>query len=217
MRQMIRFAPSTPHTEPSPTRRTFVRHGAATMAMGVGPPAAAWFHPSGGRRLTDEQVAGFLQGFELALATLYELAVPRLAAGAPLLARFGSHHRRHAEAFAEVAGDEARPEANPAFMSEIGPELERAAVRGEADALALALRLEDKAAYTHAFALTVLRGARPAAVTATVLPVEARHATAIGLALGRPATEQFGTGAFEAAVVGSALAPGTGLDPDRYG
>ena len=215
---MIPIDRTTPTAEPQTSRRTFV-HGAATaMAMVAIPPGGAVLEGRTGGPFTDERIAVFLHGFELALAALYDVAAPQLEPEpARLLAGFGAHHRRHAEAFAAIADDGARAEPNTTFLAEVGPEVERAAAAGGREILELARRLEDQAAHTHAFALTVLRAMRPAAVAATVLPVEADHATTLGSALGRSPAEQFGTGAFEAVTVGSALAAGAALDPARYG
>lgn len=202
------------------SRRRFMKYGAA----GAGLVAASPFLPGNGflgmaaaQSLTDTQIAGFAQGFELVAVAAYAAAAPELSDGTrPVAELFGSHHQQHADAFGAVAGDDAQPEANAKILADLGPLLEDAIAKGEVAILELAQIVENEAAYTYAFGLTLLQDKAFASAAATILPIEAQHAATIGLALGQSPADQFPTGAFEAAVVGSAGDPMTGVDPAQY-
>jgi hypothetical protein len=139
---------------------------------------------------------------------------------------FAGHHQEHADAFGAVAGDDARPEANPALVAAVTPTLEEVGAAVEAGntgeeltaaVLQFAKVLENQAAYTYAAALTLLTDAAYAAATSTILPIEAQHATVLSLALGEGPEEWFPTGAFESAALGDGTDPLKGLDPAVFG
>ena len=172
---------------------------------------------AGAQSLTDTQIAGFAQGFELVAVAAYTMAAPSLSdATRPVGELFASHHQQHADAFGNVAGDDAQTEPNAKILADVGPLLEDAIANGEQAILELAQIVENEAAYTYAFALTALQDPAFASATATILPIEAQHAAAIGLALGQSPADQFPTGAFEASAVGGAGDPMTGVDPAQY-
>ena len=133
---------------------------------------------------------------------------------------FAGHHQEHADAFGAVAGDDARPEANPKLVAAVTPTLEAVARRrrgrrgrSPAHVLEFARGLENQAAYTYAAALTLLQDPAYAAATSTILPIEAQHATVLAVALGKGPDDLFPTGAFESAALGDGTDPKAGLDP----
>ena len=116
-----------------------------------------------------------------------------------------------------MAGDDARPEANPTLVAAVTPTLEMVAAGNVevVDILKFARDIENQAAYTYAFALTALQDKAFAAATSTILPVEASHATVLTIASGDTGN-LFPTDAFEVAVVGDGADPRQGLDPSVF-
>jgi hypothetical protein len=177
--------------------------------------------------LTDTAIAGYAQSVELAAVAAYTAAAPALSGDVLAVAQlFAGHHQEHADAFGAVAGDDARPEANPALVAAVTPTLEEVGAAVEAGntgeeltaaVLQFAKVLENQAAYTYAAALTLLTDAAYAAATSTILPIEAQHATVLSLALGEGPEEWFPTGAFESAALGDGTDPLKGLDPAVFG
>ena len=170
--------------------------------------------------LTDTAIAGFAQSVELAAVAAYEAAAPALSGDVLAVAQlFLSHHQDHADAFGAVAGDDARPEPNPALVEAVTPTLQavgEAVAAGQdvtTDVLAFAKVVENQAAYTYAAALTLLTDPAYAAATSTILPIEAQHATVLSLALGEGPEQWFPTGAFESAALGDGTDPLAGFDP----
>jgi rubrerythrin len=170
--------------------------------------------------LTDTVIAGYAQSVELAAVAAYTAAAPALKGDTLEVAKlFLSHHQQHADAFGNVAGDDARPEANPKLLAAVKPSLDAVAAAVKAgkdastDALEFARNLENQAAYTYAAALTALSDPAYAAATSTILPIEAQHATVLAVALGKGTEDLFPTGAFEAAVFGDGTDTKAGLDP----
>lgn len=170
--------------------------------------------------LTDTSIAGFAQSVELAAVAAYEAAAPALSGDVLAVAElFLSHHQAHADAFGAVAGDDARPEPNPALVEAVTPTLQAvsdAVASGQdvtTDVLRFAKVVENQAAYTYAAALTLLTDPAYAAATSTILPIEAQHATVLSLALGEGPDQWFPTGAFESAALGDGTDPLAGFDP----
>jgi hypothetical protein len=215
------------------SRRRFVRNaglagvgGALLTTMGGSllPSFGGLAGVAGAQGLTDTVIAGYAQSVELAAVAAYTAAAPALK-GDPLAVAtlFLGHHQQHADAFGKVAGDDARPEANPKLVAAVTPTLETVAA-GVADGkagsealtaavLEFARVLENQAAYTYAAALTALSDPAYAAATSTILPIEAQHATVLAIALGKGTDDMFPTGAFEAATFGDGTDPKAGLDP----
>jgi rubrerythrin len=206
------------------SRRSFLRKagvagaGAGLLTVsGMGPLGRILPVAAQGGGLTDTVIAGYAQSVELAAVAAYTAAAPALPAEVrPVGELFASHHQEHADAFGAVAGDDARPEANPTLVAAVTPTLEAVAGGGVSleDILRFARTLENQAAYTYAFALTALQDPAYAAATSTILPVEAAHATVLSIAAGDVDFEAlFPTGAFESAAVGDGTDPLAGLDP----
>ncbi len=170
--------------------------------------------------LTDTVIAGYAQSIELAAVAAYTAAAPALKGDTLAVAKlFLGHHQDHADAFGAVAGNDARPKANPKLVAAVTPTLEAvgAAVKAGTDAttdvLKFAMSVENQAAYTYAAALTLLKNPAFAAATSTILPIEAQHATVLSLALGQGPDQWFPTGAFESASLGDGTDPKAGFDP----
>jgi hypothetical protein len=170
--------------------------------------------------LTDTVIAGYAQSVELAAVAAYTAAAPALKGDVLAVAQlFLGHHQDHADAFGAVAGDDARPEANPKLVAAVTPTLQAVADGVAAgtdmttDVLQFAKTLENQAAYTYAAALTLLMDPAYAAATSTILPIEAQHATVIALALGEGPDAWFPSGAFESAALGDGTDPLAGFDP----
>ena len=208
-------------------RRTFLRRaglagagGALLTAGGSLVPFTRLLGVAGAQDLTDTVIAGYAQSVELAAVAAYTAAAPAISgdtlAGAQL---FLGHHQEHADAFGAVAGGDARPEANPKVVEAVTPTLEAVTMKVEAgedattDVLEFARVLENQAAYTYAAALTLLQDAAFSKATATILPIEAQHATVLAVALGKGPDDLFPTGAFESAALGDGTDPKAGLDP----
>lgn len=207
-------------------RRRFLRNaglaGAGATLITVGGPLTPLgrLFPAGAQEgLTDTAIAGYAQSVELAAVAAYTAAAGALPADVrPVGELFASHHQEHADAFGAVAGEDARPEANPTLVALVTPTLEMVAAGNVAvpDILTFARDIENQAVYTYAFALTALQDAAFAAATSTILPVEASHATVLSIAAGDTGN-LFPTDAFEVAVVGDGTDPRAGLDPAVFG
>jgi len=204
------------------SRRRFLRNagiagaGATFLTLG-GPlsPMGRLFPAAAQEGLTDTVIAGYAQSVELAAVAAYTAAAGALPSDVrPVGELFASHHQEHADAFGAVAGDDARPEANPTLVALVTPTLQAVAAGGVplADILRFARDIENQAVYTYAYALTALQDPAFAAATSTILPVEASHATVLSIASGDTGN-LFPTDAFEVAVVGDGTNPRAGLDP----
>ncbi len=205
-------------------RRGFLKKaglvGAGGTLLAVGGPLGPLgrFFPAAAQGLSDTVIAGYAQSIELAAVAAYTAAAPALPADVrPVGELFASHHQDHADAFGAVAGDDARPEANPTLVALVTPTLQAVAGGGVplTDILLFARDIENQAAYTYAFALTALQDPAFAAATSTILPIEVSHATVLTVAAGDD--NLFPTDAFEVAVVGDGTDPRAGLDPAVFG
>jgi len=165
--------------------------------------------------LTDENIAGYAQGVELAAVAAYTMGAPLLSAATlPVAKLFMSHHQQHADAFGSVAGSSKVTAANPKLVAALTPTLQ--GLKTEMDVLNFAFVLEGQAAYTYAAALTLLQNPAFAAATSTILPIEAQHQVVLGLALGKAPADCFPTKAFESAALGDGTDPLKGLDPATF-
>ena len=97
---------------------------------------------------------------------------------------FQSHHLDHAQSFAGMAGKAATGAANQSLIAKFGPR--PAGRRTEADLLTATLEVETAAAATYTAGLAQLIGTNPAALVASIQPIEARHAAVLGEALQLP-------------------------------
>lgn len=208
-------------------RRSFLKRtgvaaiGGALLSTGGGLAAVTRLGgtASAQEALSDTVIAGYAQSIELAAVAVYTAAETKLSGEVLAVARlFAGHHQDHADAFGAVAGDDARPEANPALVAAVSPTLEAVADAEESAALTtmilgFAKDIENQAAYTYAAALTLLTDPAYAAATSTILPIEAQHATVLSLALGEGPEKWFPNGAFESTALGDGTDPLAGYDP----
>jgi len=208
-------------------RRSFMKQtslavvGGALLSAGGGLAAVTRLGgvASAQEALSDTVIAGYAQSIELAAVAVYTAAKPKLSADVLAVATlFASHHQDHADAFGAVAGDDARPEANPTLVAAVTPTLDAVAVAEKGEALTtmilgFAKDIENQAAYTYAAALTLLMDPAYAAATSTILPIEAQHATVLSLALGQGPEKWFPNGAFESTALGDGTDPVAGYDP----
>jgi rubrerythrin len=189
--------------------RTF-REETAEVHLGV-----AGSRRTRAQALTDVDIAVYAESVELAAVAVYGQAATYLSAATrPVGELFAKHHQDHAAAFGALAGDSATGTPNAALVAAVTPALQ--AIKDEAGALELAFVIENQASATYAFALTVLTIPGAIAGTATILPIESEHAAVLGVALAKAPADLFPNGAFEAASVGEAGNPKTGLDPAKY-
>jgi hypothetical protein len=202
------------------SRRRFITGaamGGAAMAVGSAfVPVSSLLAPAGATvAVTDADIAVFAESVELAAVAAYGMAAPVLSAATKDVATlFQSHHQAHAEAFASLSGGKATGKPNAKLVTALTPML--TAIKDEAGALEFAFVLENQAASTYAFALTVLMDKAAYSGTATILPIESAHAGVLGAALGKQLDAIFPTGAFIAAEVGDGTDVKKGIDPAIY-
>jgi hypothetical protein len=165
------------------TRRRFL-HGAGLGGLAAcALPLTLRSQPAFAQEAGDAAITAFLESIELAIVEVYgridvALLTPELVA---TVARFTEHHREHARALAEAAGDEATGEPNPALLDDLDEQLARAG--DETSVVNLAFSLETSAAGTYLFALGALEARGALELAASVLPVESEHAIVFGTAL----------------------------------
>ena len=164
---------------------------------------------------SDVDIAAYAQSIELAAVAVYGQIAGVLSADLQAVGElFALHHQDHANVFGALAGERATGNPNAALLAALTPRLQTTG--NEAGALELAFVIENQAAATYAFALTSLSTPAAIASAATILPIETEHAAILGVALKKSLVDSFPNGAFEAASVGEAENPNTGLDPAKY-
>jgi hypothetical protein len=133
---------------------------------------------------TDLAFLAFAQSVELAVVQAYGVAVASTVLSAKVadIARsFQNHHLDHAQSYAGMAGKAATGVANQTLLSTFGPKLQSASSEA---ALALVLfQAEMVLTATYTAALAQITGTNPAALVASIQPIEARHAVVLGEAL----------------------------------
>jgi hypothetical protein len=204
-------------------RSALAAAGGALLTVGGG---IARFGPLTGiaaaQEQTDTQLAGYAQSIELAVVATYAAVATRLLPDLrAVIELFSSHHDEHAAALGDAAGDDAEPEPNRALVSLLAPTVEAMVEQDRSEALTdevlrLGRDLENQAVYTYANALTLLQDTTYAGAAATILPIEAQHATVLAVALDGSLDELFPTGAFEATAVGDGTDPAKGLAPATF-
>ena len=136
---------------------------------------------------TDLVFLAFAQSLELAAVQAYGVALASTLLSdkvAEVARAFQSHHLDHAQSFAGMAGKAATGVANQSLLAKFGPVLQ--AARTEADLVTATLAVETAAAATYTAGLAQLIGTNPAALVASIQPIEARHAAVLGEALQLP-------------------------------
>lgn len=173
----------------APTRRRFLQGVGAAGLAATALPVTSLSAPAVAQEAGDAAITAFVESIELAMVDAYEridlgVLTPPLAA---TVTAFADHHREHAAALAELAGDAATGEANRELLEDLDGRMTRA--RDEAAVLELAFSLESSAAATYLFALGALEARGSLELAASVLPVESEHATVFGAALERRLSE----------------------------
>jgi rubrerythrin len=189
--------------------------GGAALMVGASLGPSRWLSSASAQGITDEDLAAFAQSVELAAVAAYGMAAAALSAATkPVATLFQMHHQQHADAFGAVAKAKAAKGPNQKLVTALTPALQ--AVKDEKSALELAFVLENQAAETYAFGLTVASGAAAIGGMATILPIESEHAAILGAALGKPLADIFVNGAFESAAVGDGKDVKKGIDPTIF-
>lgn len=194
-------------------RRAFLKKaavGGAAVTFGSAlVPVTSLLPAAGAQGLDDTSIAVFAESVELAAVEAYKAGAPLLSAEIlPVAETFLGHHQEHADAFGSLAGDAATGQPNQALLDALAPTIE--GLQTEADVLGFAKAVENQAVATYAFALTALQSQAAASGTATILPVESAHATALSFALGEGPDAWFPFGGFESADIGN------GIDPAQF-
>jgi rubrerythrin len=143
---------------------------------------------------SDAAILGALLDQEYGAIAAYTLLAPKLHGRALVSARrFAGHERRHADALARAIRALGASPAPPRPQSEYAAGFPK--LRGERDALSLALDVETTAMAAYADALGKLATDPVRVTAATILTTEAEHAAVVLGDLGRPQVpEAFVTG-----------------------
>jgi hypothetical protein len=189
--------------ETGPSRRKFLAGlglgsaalvvGSAMMPMGKLVPAA-WSQTTP----SDGDIATFAASVEFAAVAAYTAAAKsglvKTKAVLDAATAFAGQHQQHGEAF-KAAGTNPNVAANKGVLDMVTPQL--MAAKTENDVVALAYGLENAAAATYIFALGVLGNEKAYNAVASVMPVEAQHAIALGFVLGKPLDDKTFMPSFE--------------------
>jgi len=191
--------------ETAPSRRKFLAGlgfgsaavvvGSAVLPMGrLMPRAWAQSAPS------DSDIATFAASVEYAAVAAYTAAAKSGLIKTPAVLQaattFAGQHQQHGDAF-KAAGTNPNVMANKGVLDSVTPQL--MAAKTENDVVALAYGLENAAAATYIFALGVLNNDKAYNAVASVMPVEAQHAIALGFVLGKTLDDKTFMPSFETA------------------
>jgi len=133
----------------------------------------------------DIEVLAFAQSLELAAVAAYgEIVVSgQLDDETTKVVRlFQRHHQEHADAFAGLAASKAPHKANAAYLDELSGDVADAADR--AALLGVALDIENRAIAFYVGALEEIVAIEPAALVASIVPIDGRHAVVLAQAIG---------------------------------
>jgi hypothetical protein len=192
--------------ETGPSRRQFlvgVGVGGAALAIGsavlpMNKLVRSGIRPAYGQTPSDGDIATFAASVEYAAVAAYKAAAAsgkvKTKAVLDAATAFAMQHQQHGDAF-KAAGTNKGVGANKALLDAVSPQLTQAA--DEKAVVEIAYGLENSAAATYLFALGVLQTPAAYEAVASVLPVEAQHAIALGFVLGKPLTDQTLMPAFE--------------------
>ena len=177
--------------ETAPSRRKFlagVGLGSAALVVGTAVVPMGKLLPRAWAQATpsDGDIATFAASVEYAAVAAYTAAAKsglvKTKAVLDAATAFAGQHQQHGDAF-KAAGTNPDVAANKAVLDSVTPQL--MAAKTENDVVALAYGLENSAAATYIFALGVLTNDKAFNAVASVLPVEAQHAVALGFVLGK--------------------------------
>lgn len=133
----------------------------------------------------DIDVLTFAQSLELAAVAAYGEIVDsgQLDDEITQVARlFQRHHQGHADSFAGLAGSAAPNDANAAYLDELSGSINDAT--DQEGMLRVALDIENRAAAFYIGALEELVALEPAALVASIAPIDGRHAVVLAQAIG---------------------------------
>jgi rubrerythrin len=155
----------------------------STSAAATTVPATTTTLPPKKPQTDDIAILAFAQSVELAAVAVYGLAAPKItdSAVAAVAAAFAQHHLEHAGALNGLVSKSAPGQANAALVAKF-TKLVAAASSSDA-VLKVAFDLENAAAATYEAALGKLIGTDGAALAASILPIESRHAVVLGQVL----------------------------------
>ncbi len=177
--------------ETGPSRRRFLTGlglGSAALVVGSAVVPMRRLVPAAWSQTTpsDGDIATFAASVEYAAVAAYKAAAEsgkvKTKAILEAATMFAGHHQQHGDAF-KAAGTNPGVAANKAVLEMVTPQL--TAAKTENDVVALAYGLENAAAATYIFALGVLTNDKAYNAVASVMPVEAQHAVALGFVLGK--------------------------------
>lgn len=193
------------------SRRSFLALGAAGAAAATAAPlllpVEGLLPRAAAQQLDGAGFAAFAESVELAVVEAYGRIVELLSSDLAAVAQgFADHHREHADAFADLAGDDATGQANARLLEALAPRLEDLGTQNAA--LVLAKETENQVVATYAWALGQLADDAAASLVATILPAESAHAATLGDVLGEGIAGAFPFGAFESADIANGLDPG---------
>ena len=169
--------------ETAPSRRKFLTGlGLGSAALVIGSAAMpvgrlvprAWSQTAP----SDGDIATFAASVEYAAVAAYQAAAKSNKI----------KNKAILDAATAFAGKNPNVAANKGVLDMVTPQL--TAAKTENDVVALAYGLENTAAATYIFALGVLTNEKAYNAVASVMPVEAQHAIALGLVLGKPLDEK---------------------------
>jgi Ferritin-like domain len=189
--------------ETGPSRRKFLAGlgaGSAALVIGSAVLPVGRFMPRAWSQSTpsDADIATFAASVEYAAVAAYQAAAKSGKVKTPAVLQaattFAGQHQQHGDAF-KAAGNNPNVMANKGVLDLVTPQL--TAAKTENDVVALAYGLENTAAATYIFALGVLNTEKAYDAVASVMPVEAQHAIALGFVLGKPLDDKSFMPSFE--------------------
>lgn len=182
------------------TRRDFlIRSALATTVVTIGsqvlPMGSLFSGTASAQALTDQDIAAFAASLEYTAVETYRKAIASklitTKAVSDAATTFAAHHQAHGDAFAAASGGKAaRGATNKTLSAALATQEDLAA--SETDVVKLAYMVENAAAATYQFALDALKDVGAQKLAASILPIEAGHATVLGqvLFMGDPAKDK---------------------------
>jgi rubrerythrin len=138
----------------------------------------------------DEMLLGFAQSIELSATAAYEAVLDRADELSlpedvyPVIEVFREHHKAYGQSLSGLLGRTAPNTSNATADTEFGPLFTTGSLD---EVLTAAIALEDTAVATHLTLLEQLQGTDGAALIASILVTEARHATVLSALSGNDA------------------------------
>ena len=184
-------------TTTTTTRRTFVTAlGGLGLSLGTGLSLTACSSPAKSSTYTGEaRTLALAAAVENQLTAVYAKALSTMQAGklgtvpaafAEYVRTANAHHAQHADAWNGLLSDARQPTITGTPLSGHESVLDEIGQATTVTELAkLVQNLENRAAQTHLAALGTLTAPADVAIAASIAPVEAMHAAAVGFILGK--------------------------------